>query len=478
MSLPTLDNGDERRRGKQGGLPSMPPLEETKTSMPPLGEIPSYSEEVFKEVSTKDSHNENDIDINREIYDEADRYEEERRPLPNVKKEQESEYAEEDDYYPEYEEDLEEEEKAKDKFIDKKKKRLIPFGGKKSKKKILVKSSDFDDRKNVLANTKITQFSIIAIILILFLVGLKNTFLPSHVYTESQIKNFAAEGAGQTGFPSERGQAFVENFMNSYLTLDKSDPTVLEAISYYYGKEGMTNSSYTGLNMNWTSETKQNIVVPPKVFEINLLSASSAQYKISAFVSNTSGEKVVEDKIDGRWLTFSVNLYYDKEKDSLAITNDSPSIIPNKNVEEQTNVPVAKKLGNGRVNKEIYKTISPTIDGFIEAYGKSSIKSHNLIIQYIDDKDDITLYDGFGGNLVLNGSPSEAIKKVVYDTGEEKQGVYEVDITVKWADAAGNSENKKIEYISRYQMGVRTDAEGKFLVTYFKPFEYFESNNK
>lgn len=478
MSLPTLDNGDGKRRKNSGGLPSMPPLEETKSSMPPLGNIPSYSDESFEEIPTRESHNQNDEDLNREIYEEADSYEEERVPLPNVKKETERAHAVEDDYYPDYEEDLEAEERGKDKFIDKKKKRLIPFGGKKSKKKILVKSSDFDDRKNVLAKTKITQFSIIVIILILFFVGLKNTFLPSHVYTQDQIKSFAAEGAGQTGFPSERGKVFAENFMSSYLTLDKSDPTVLEALSYYYGRDGMTNSSYAGLNMSWTSETRQNVVVAPKVFETNLLSKYSAQYKVSAYVSNTSGEKVVENKNDGRWLTFSINVYYDEEKDALSVTPDSPTIIPNRNVEDQASVPSPKKLGNGTVNKEMFKALTPTIDGFIDAYGKSSLKSHDNIIQYVDDKDDITLHDGFGGALVLNGSPNEAIKKVVYDVGEEDTGLYEVEVTVKWADAAGNVENKKIEYVSRYQMGIRTDSEGKFVVTSFKPFEYLKSGDK
>lgn len=483
MSLPTLDDNDGRKKNS-GGLPSMPPLDESpeRNKMPPLNKMPSLDdisseyEEEFEDLEVDEAlyYDEDDEELNEDVYEEAERRKHKRKSMPTPDYGEE-EIETEDDYYPEYEEDLENYEEESEKFIDKKKKRLIPFGGKKSKK-MLVKSSDFDDRKNLLAKTKITQFSIIAVIFLMFLIGLKNTFMPSHVYTDTQIKQFAAEGAGQTGFPQERGRFFVENFMDAYLTLDKSDPTVLQSLSYYYGKENFSNSAYAGLNMSWSADAKQNVIVPPKVYEINLLTEYSAQYKVSAYVSNVEGEAVEENKNSGRWLSFSVNLYYDTEKDSLAITEDSPTLVPHTNIMEQTEVPNAKLSGNGTVNKEIYKAMAPTIDGFIEEFAKASLESHNSVLQYIHDKNDIKLYDGFGGALELNGKPEDAIKKVIYDVGDGNSGIYEVEVTVKWTDALGNREGKKIDYTSKYQMGVRQDAEGKFAVTYFKPFEYLKPN--
>lgn len=476
MSLPTLDTGDNNRKNSSG-LPSMPPLEDgvgiPSIEMPSLErEERNDSLEDFEEVGVEDSLEEEDSGMNEEIYDDVEDYEE-KDILPDVKKQKEIDYSEEDDYYPEYEEDLEQE--KKDKFIDKKKKKLIPFGGNKSKKKLLVKSSDFDDRKNVLAKTKITQFFIISIIFFLFILGLKNTFIPSHVYTESQIKDFAAQGAGKTGFPEERGRFFVENFMETFLTLDKTDPTILQSLGYYYGKENMSNSGYSDLNMSWSNDTLQKIVISPKVYEIKLLTDYSAQYKVSAYVTNVDGEYSVDNKLSGRWLDFSVNLYYDKEKDSLSITQDSPTIIPSKNIKDKADIPYAKTLGNGVVNEEMYKAISPTIDGFIESFAKSSLESHNSVIQYIHDKNDIKLYDGFGGAVVLKGQPESSIKKTIYNSGDNS---YEAEVTVEWIDAFGSTEEKKVSYISKYQMGITTAAEGKFVVTYFKPFEYFKADSK
>lgn len=460
MSLPTLDNDDNEKKKK-------------RTNELPMIDMPAIDDE-FEEVSVDEAlYEKGDEELNGEIYESIDT-EGEKREIPNIDSQSEPEnedVEESDDYYPEYEEELEEEDEPK--FIDKKKKRLIPFGGKKSKKKRFVKSSDFDDRKNKLAKTKIMQFGIIIFALLLFAIGLKNTFAPSHVYTDDQIRQFAAEGAGQTGFPAERGRFFVENFMESYLSLDKTNPSLMKELSHYYGEGELSNSGYSGLNMDWNHDTKQKVLVLPKVTNVELLSDYSAQYEISAYVSSTEGKKSEGKELAGRWLTFSVNLFYNDEDDSLAITQDSPTIIPNKNIAQHTSVPEAKALGNGEINTEILPAISPTIDGFIESFAKASIESHNSVIQYIDDEDDISLYDGFGGAVELAGDPENSIQKVVYNEGEEGNQ-FEVDVTVSWIDSSTVDKAAKIEYTSRYQMSIRANSEGKFSVTRFVPFTYYK----
>lgn len=502
MPLPTLngDNGGDKRDNKSS-LPKMPSLPSETTKLPeniglpkelpsftdseqPKAPLPSFdsSERVedfvssdikdepkdeFSQLPIEDTIEEdNDEEENKELYEEIEKIEEKKSPLPTPSKKEEN-YQTEEDYNPDYEKDLEEGKKRK--FIDKKNKKIIPFGGKKSKKKKFVKSSDFDDRKNLLAKTKIMQFSVISIIVIMFFLGLKNTFLPAHVYTSEQIKQFAAEGAGQTGFPKERGQSFVENFMNSYLTIDPSRPELYEILNVFYGREGAKNEEYGQKNMTWTNDTKQKVIIAPKVYSVELLTDYSAQYKLNAYVSNTDGSVVDGEGSAGRWLSFSVNLYYDKESDTLAITEDSPSLIPSYKVSPGSEVPERAPSGNGEVNEEILPAITPTINGFIEAYAEASRDSHESIIQYIDDKNDINLYDGFDGAVKLNGDPSEAIKKVAYNSDD---GIYRVFVTVDWLDTAATQDDYQVGYTSKYIMRVKPVEDGKYAVSSFVPYTY------
>lgn len=462
MSLPTLNDDNNKKKNQQSSKINLPNLD-----------MPSLNENEFKELPVEEAlYEKDDNEINEDIYDEAERLEEAEREseLPQVEDPNEVEEIQtEDDYYPDYDED--EEKLKEDKFIDKKKKKLIPFGGKKSKRsKKLVKSSDFDDRKNKLAKTKVIQFFILAVIAILFLLGLKNTFMPSHVYTADQIRDFAAQGSGQTGFPRERGKAYVESFMEVYLELDRAKPENIQMLSYFYGEEKFANSNSHILNMRWNSETKQKVIIPPRVFEVDLLNEYSAQYKVSSYVSNTDGKAVSGNEPIGRWLSFSVNVYYDKESDSMVITPDSPSIIPAYRITNQSVVPERAPLGTS-INKEILPALSPTINGFIEAFAKSSMESHDSVLQYIDDSDNVALYDGFGGSVELNGDPEGAIKKVIYNT---ESGVYLADLTVEWIDVAASQGDHQVEYTSRYIMEIKPIADGKYAVSSFVPYTYYK----
>lgn len=462
MSLPTLNDDNNKKKSQQGGKMNLPNLD-----------MPSLNENEFKELPVEEAlYEKDDNEVNEDIYDEAERLEEAEREseLPQVEDPNEVEEIQtEDDYYPDYEE--EEEKSKEDKFIDKKKKKLIPFGGKKSnRRKRLVKSSDFDDRKNKLAKTKIIQFSILSVIAILFLLGLKNTFMPSHVYTADQIREFAAQGAGQTGFPEERGKAYVESFMEVYLELDRAKPENIQMLSYFYGEKEFANSNSHILNMRWNSETKQEVIIPPRVFEVDLLNEYSAQYKVSAYVSNTDGKTVSGNEPIGRWLSFSVNVYYDEESDSMIITPDSPSIIPAYRITNQSVVPERVPLGTS-INNEILPALSPTINGFIEAFAKSSMESHDSVLQYIDDSDNVALYDGFGGSVELNGDPEGAIKKVIYNT---ESGVYLADLTVEWIDVAASQGDHQVEYTSRYIMEIKPITDGKYAVSSFVPYTYYK----
>lgn len=453
MALPTLDDGNKRDK-KKGGLPNfeLPGIDESFEPLP-------VKEALYEE--------ENDSE-NVEIYKEAERSTVESQ-LPLESTIQEESVKTETDYNPDYEEDKREEEI--DKFIDKKEKRIIPFGGKKSKKeRKLVISSDFDDRKNKLAKTKVIQFTLLVVIAVIFLLGLKNTFYPSHVYTDEQIRQFAAEGAGQTGFPEERGKAFVETFMDSYLTLDSSREDYSSVLGHFYGDDIVPRDENTNLNPD--QKVKQHIIIGPKVYDVKLLADYSAQFKVTSFVSNLKGEEAQGESTEGRWLSFSVNVYYDIETDSLSITKDSPTIIPSYKIATPNSIPERIGLGNGTINQDMEPVLTPTINGFLEAYSKASADDYEPLVQYITDKNDSSLTNGFAGAVELDGSPNEAISRVIYD-GDD--GIYRAEVTVNWREKAGISgSGEYLQYTAKYIMYINEISEGKYAVSSFIPYTYYK----
>lgn len=450
MKLPNLDDDNI----------NLPPLEE-KVGLPNIEDFSLPNE--FEQVDVQEVDNEND-EYNNEIY--QDIKENTPQTIPNLNTEEEEDIYYKNDYNPDYEKDIKRQENQ---YIDEQNKQIIPLGGNRSK--INVTSSDFDNRKNILSTTKIVRFVIMLGLLFTFLLGLKNTFMPSHVYTDTQIKNFAREGAGQTDFPRERGIAFVEDFMTAYLTIDKSKPELNDILSYYYGENTAATLSQSQTNIKISNDVKQNVVIGPTIYEVNLLTDYSALFKVSSYVSDINGSVGDGKGATGRWLSFAVNVYYDIKQDTLAITPDSPIVIPPYQIAKQTQVPERAPFGNGQINNEIGPAINPTINGFVEAYAKSSVASHESILQYISDKNDISLYDGFGGTLKLAGSPETAIKRTIYNNND---GVYRVILAIDWIDVIASDGDSQVGYTGRYIMRVKPEGGGKYTVSSFVPYTYYK----
>lgn len=453
MSLPTLNDNSEKENNAAGGIPSLPSM---------LDE----SEDIDSEyIENNEEFQELDVDeLYSNEHENEDVYLEESNEELPVMSDNDDYLEDEDDYNPDYEEDLEEESK----FIDKKKKRLIPFGGNKSKRK--VKSSDFDGRKNVAGSAKIMRAFVLFIIFALFLFGIKNTFFPSHVYTDEQIRDFARQGAGRTAFPKERGEAFAENFISMYLTVDPEDKGTRDVLGYYYGLSSSDSLERSITNIEIGRDVSQKTLISPKVYESNVLNDYSAQFKLSSYVSSTDGSDMLDT---GRWVTFSVNVYYDEENDSLSVTKDSPTLIPEFRISNTSNIPERMPLGNGEVNENIGPAINPTINGFVEAYGEVSMSNNEKILQYVDDKENLDLISGFGGSVKLKDDPQNSIKRTIYNSDD---GIYRVELEVEWVDNRSYGDDKEITYISKYIMRVKPveGEEGKYVVSRFAPIDYWK----
>lgn len=450
MALPKLDTNtnptEEVKKPtlpKIGGLGGLPPVGLPK---PPVA--PQPQEELYEE----------DISELEDITDELS----------------ETQYLEEEDEEELPAEDLTEvftdpmefdEVQDDDKYIDKVNRKIKPMG-KKGKSKI--KSSDFDGRKNIATSGKIVTIGVTVGFVLLFGLGVKNTFFPSNNFTQPEIISIAQRAAGKTGFPLDRGAAFVEDFMTEYLEYSVDDLARNKTLSYFYG----VTDGVSRVKTTYASDTKQRIVISPTVYSKESSSDYSAQYKVTTYVTDVDGNQAYEANPTGRWITFAVNTYYDKETDRLAITPESPTLIPKYEIMPITNVPTMQALGNGNINQDIITNLTPTIDGYVKAYAQVSFNSHNEIKQYIPSDPSVDLYSGFGGSVrVAPGSNS--IQKVVYNTDNPDE--FKVAVTVKWEDNTTTDDKKKVTHDSQYVMTIVKTTDNKYLVTGFKPYVFIKT---
>ena len=110
-----------------------------------------------------------------------------------------------------------------------------------------------------------------------FLVGLGgyNTFL-KHIPNQAEITTIAQSVSGNIGFPTQKGQAFAEQFAQAYLQAygdsNSSNPN-MTLLSYFYNGAGTSSkdgigggssgpsSNNAGQNVTLKGNVKQNIII-------------------------------------------------------------------------------------------------------------------------------------------------------------------------------------------------------------------------
>lgn len=438
---------------KKSSLPTLP--QDTNTSSKkkiPIKKIDLSEEEVFtsltiEEVEERDAFEKSQDEVYNS-YEEEVQYEGRVKiPTPNY-----NEPIEEESY------------KKKDKFIDKKNKKIVPTGGEKSK----AKAKDFDKRKNSLATLKLIRVLLGLFFIGIFGLGIKNTFFPEQIYTNDEISTIAVEAIGETGFPMDRGAAFGKEFLNYYLNSDTNDEQTSKILSRFYTGEVSNFGTESAVNKLDMPGTSQKPLSTPILFDQKGITESSAIFKYSVLVSNTDGQSVGEaGELTAHWLSFSINIYYDKDKDSMIIHPNSPTMIPNYNISETSSLPNASVIGNGEALDSIPEKMNSTIDGFIQAYAVSSINNHADIDQYIPKNFTPDLVSGFGGAVKLFDDKNTSISKDVFNT-DESENIFKADIKVQWQDiqATGNGS----VYYSRYILTIEKQNNGTYLVTKIAPY--------
>lgn len=369
-------------------------------------------------------------------------------------------------------------EKGQNVFIDKENKKVQPFGGKKS----AIKVNDLDRRKNMRRNALIVQVVMIGLVLVTLGFAAKNAFFPPQGLTEESVQQIVYNSTGTTAFPLEQGSAFAVSFMEAYLEYSPDDPTSSSIIQYYTKGALSPGNGPDGVMVG--KNFKQTVVNGPFIYKSQPSTDRSAIYTVGALVKV---ESLVESQEGGTaqgngstsnassgslvWKYFTVNVYYDPDTMSFAIT-ESPTVTAVPEAMKSSEVPKSVTIGTGKaVGNEVMASITPTIYGFLSAYRESSPTNYDQLLPFLGAEPAENLLTGLDGVYDFKGGKANEGSVKISAFGTDSTMIKAV-ITVTWVQNVAGS---FVETQSNYIMDIQP-ISGGYDVTRFVPLAYFPGN--
>lgn len=372
-------------------------------------------------------------------------------------------------------------------FIDPQKRILRPFGSKeKQTGKRKLKTSDFDPRKNIERKANLVRRTVILLLMGILGVAIFQALFPPKPLTPQEVAQISAQQAGMTGYPLDSAEGFATDFMKAYLTVNNSEE-LDQILNYYYtGNFSEGGRSSQGDTRSASSSFNQKIITGPTVYKAESLTDSSGTFIIGAVtqaapIEDGKVQEVPEDDSTAELTFFSVNVYWDSEKDAFAITPDSPTVVPASEVEESSEIPASADLGTGRSDSDLNDSVDSIVRGFISGYATSSPEDHSAMDQYIVSDAEPELKNGLNDRYALPDANQNVSFEAYPVEGENEKETNEVKVkvTVDWEDTVGDPEERgggKVTYTSNYVMTLEKQSNGKYLVSKFAPLYYEELN--
>lgn len=369
-----------------------------------------------------------------------------------------------------------------DVYVNEKTGKLEPYAKRK------IKVSEFDDRKNRQKKATYIQWGALALGVVLVGAGLKNAIIPPETLTPEEVEVISLETVGATNYPEERAKAVAENFVQAYLAVGNGDVSS-DALEYFYTGTLKGDFDPELLQNSVQSETvsvnggfNQKVVLKPSAYESVSIDDNTGYFTVGALVKPDVSLKLEEDepkpKLDGagaRWIFFTVNVYYDDEKDTLYVTKDSPTIVPDKEVGATGEAPDMGDIGTGEeAGDDVQADIEPVIFGYISGYANSSLSNQREIKQYLAPSAEPAAKSGLNGDYELNGSEENAISYKAFTTGDPNE--LKVKVKVSWLNKisiVGNTEEVgSIRYSSNYIATLVKSQDGGWLVKNFDSLKF------
>lgn len=372
--------------------------------------------------------------------------------------------------------------KGADVYVNEKTGKLEPYAKRK------IKVSEFDDRKNRQKKATYIQFTVLTLGILLVGAGLKNAILPPETLSEEEVQSISLETVGTTNFPEERARVVAENFIQTYLAVGNRDISS-DALSYFY--TGVVDGDFEyakvespkGESMSVNGTFNQKVVIKPASYEFVSISDNSGYFTVGALVKPDvtldvpeGEEKPSLDGADAKWVFFTVNVYYDEEKDMLYVTKDSPTLIPDMEVGASGESPEMGTIGNGvEVEDSVKAEIEPVIYGYVSGYANSSSARHRDLQQYLSPNAEKAAKNGLNGDYELAGSPENAINYTTYGSINNPNEL-KVQVQVSWLDkisiVGSTEESGSARYSSNYIATLVKSADGGWLVQNFDSMKF------
>lgn len=373
--------------------------------------------------------------------------------------------------------------KEVEKFYSVSGKELHPYDSTDSKgKKVKVKVSNFDKRKNLRTRYKIATSCVILAALALVGFGVKQTFFPSNAYSDEKVSALIAEKTGSYGFPVNSGRGFVQDFMKAYLSLGGANYKDFQsALGYFYTGENRATNAREFVTVN--GAYGQEILIGPSIYSVREISANAANYTVGALVKGQQQDVAAPaDGASAQWVFFSVNVYYDSEKESFAIAPNSPTIT--KPVTVQSDVPQMEKIGSGEVDKDLIPELQTSVTGFLEAYAKASPSDPSAVKPFVVNDDKVLRsIGGLGGTFELD----EQTVQITPYTPKEGETEVKAEVVVFWkstqvtstgsstSTSTDSASSAGVSYKSFYVFTFAKQSDGGYKITNFKPEVYLPS---
>lgn len=371
-------------------------------------------------------------------------------------------------------------------FIDEEKLELKPFGSGSRIETVAnrrIKVGNFDGRNNRQNQKRIVQYATMGLIGIIALASLANVLIPEDNMTPEEVQSVALEAVGESGFPVEEGGAFAQDFMRSYLNINRSDPKSEQILGYFYGNDlsGEGSGSAPAVNRSASGTYGQSIVFGPTIYSSRGINETSANYVIGALVQPRFEAEVdpdtgepTEEQPGAQWMFFNVNVYHNADNNSFSIVNDSPTIVPNLNTASPAEVPEEESLGTEITDEATLSQVDPTITGFMRAYATSTSDETSSLEQYLSSEPDPSARGGLGGQYQMLDEDNPFEYTVYSDP--DVAGVLKVDLKVDWVSSV--NEDNGATFTSNYVLTLEQGADGRYYVYRIAPKYYVEGTQE
>lgn len=202
---------------------------------------------------------------------------------------------------------------------------------------------------------------ILVLIVILFGVGIKNTFFPPKIPGPDQVVAVVNEENNRLGFPVGEGSTFVQEFAVAYLTVDPNDERSPEERMAKYVAPNQIGSIIASVgNMDDGAQTVTGgPFISPDVRQVDEFNAVFT----------------VASEINGKWIYLDVPVRTGEDKSSFVVSGAPAFVSPPANMPEY--VPDTETRTN---DLELTIEVTPDIESFFRAWGASDSDALSRLI--------------------------------------------------------------------------------------------------